>query len=113
MRGLGLAALVIAALSSCDPDAARAVEACSVFCDCEPPPGLTDEQCLQQCVGDVADSIGLISDACLACIGDHRDRCLSIEVDCEDECDEGIDDNPPPPDPEPPVVVDAGVPDGF
>ena len=78
-------------------------------------PGATEDECLAECVGEVADQISLISNACLACIADHRDRCLSLEVDCEDVCDQGIDDNPPPPDPTdpPPVVVDAGMPDGF
>jgi hypothetical protein len=109
MRGLAFAALLLAA-TSCDPDAARAVEACSVICDCQPAGG---DECLTGCVDDVANQLTL-SDACLACVSDHRDRCLSLEVDCEDLC--GGDDPPPPqpePNPEPPVPVDAGVPDSV
>lgn len=54
-----------------------------------------------------------LPDACLDCISDNRDRCLSIEAVCDDVCD--IDDEPPIPDPgDPPVFVDAGVPpDAF
>lgn len=111
MRGLGLAAFLLAA-TSCDPDAARAVEACSVICDCQ---SATSDECFTECVNDVADEITQIPAACLSCISDHRDRCLSLEVDCFDgPCD--IDDEPPQPgtpEPEPPVIVDAGVPDSF
>jgi hypothetical protein len=111
MRGLAFAALLIAATTSCDPEAARVVEACSVICDCQPAGG---DECFTECVDEVANQASL-SDACLACVSDHRDRCLSIEVDCDDTC--GGDDNPPQPgepNPEPPVVVDAGVPvDSF
>lgn len=111
MRGLAFAALLIAA-TSCDPDAARAVEACSVICDCQP---AGNDECLTSCVDDVANQLSL-SDACLACVSDHRDRCLSLQVDCEGLC--GGDDQPQPgdpprPNPEPPVVVDAGVPDSI
>ncbi len=102
MRGLAFAALLIAA-TSCDPDAARAVEACSVICDCQPAGG---DECFTGCVDDVANQLSL-SDACLACVSDHRDRCLSLEVDCSNLCG---GDNPPPQPGEPPVPVDAGVP---
>lgn len=112
MRGIGLAAFLIAVLSSCDPDAARAVEFCSAFCECEPPPGLTEDQCLVECTSELADEIRQLPDACLSCISENRDRCLTIEAVCEDACDQGIDP-PPQPDPEPPVIVDAGVPDSF
>lgn len=107
MRGLGLAALLIAA-SSCDPDAARAVEACSVICDCQDAAG---DECFTECVNDASDEIARLPAACLSCISDHRDRCLSLEVDCfQGPCN--VDDQPPPdPNPDPPVIVDAGVPD--
>jgi len=104
MRGIGLAAVLIAALSSCDPDAARAVEACSVICDCEASTFDQDE-CLSECVNEILQDVR-IPDACFTCISDHRDRCLSIDSDCQDPCST---DEPPVPD-EPPVAVDAGVP---
>lgn len=104
MRGLGLAVVLLAALSSCDPDAARAVEACSVICDCQAPT-FDQDTCLNQCVSEATDQIAQLPAACLACISEHRDRCLSLETDCEPLCDQGID-NPPP---EPPVIVDGGV----
>ncbi len=109
MRGIGLAAILIAALSSCDPDAARAVEACSVICDCEQ---ATGDECFTDCVNDVADQIQVIPAACLACISEHRDRCLSLEAECFDgPCQ--LDDNPPPEPGDPPVIVDAGMPDAL
>ncbi len=81
-----------------------------MICDCQVASG---DECFTECVNDVADEIQVIPAACLSCISEHRDRCLSLEVDCfEGPCQ--LDDNPPPPDPgDPPVIVDAGVPDAF
>ena len=112
MRGIGLLAVLVAALSSCDPDAARAVEFCSVFCECEPPAGLSEDQCVVQCTSELGPQIDEVPQACLSCISENRDRCLTIEVVCDDACDQGIDEEPPDPTPEPPVFVDAGV-DAF
>lgn len=84
-----------------------------MICDCQPVGG---DECVNDCVNDVADQIQQIPAACLACINDHRDRCLSLEAECfQGPCD--MDDEPVPggpdePNPEPPVIVDAGV-DSF
>lgn len=111
MRGIYLAALAIAALSSCDGDLGRAIEVCSIVCECEEAPvDSIQQQCVDECVIQAGPFIDQIPPACFQCLADNRGRCLAIEASCEDVCD--IDDQPvPDPDPiDPPVIIDAGVP---
>lgn len=118
MRGICLAAVLVAAVvSGCDGAVGRAIEACTVFCECEEAPvDSIQQQCVDECVAESVNFIEVLPPDCFSCIAEHRNRCLSLEVECEPVCD--VDDQPvpvPEPDPiDPPVLIDAGIPpDAF
>jgi hypothetical protein len=116
MRGICLAAAMVATLlvTSCDGTTGQAIEFCTVFCECEEAPvDALQQQCVDQCVGEAGGFIERLPPACFSCISENRGRCLSIEAVCEPVCDVDIDDDdPPPPDPiDPPVIIDAGLPE--
>jgi hypothetical protein len=81
-----LVAQLAVALAACDvTPAERAATLCSVVCGCQQPPlpGL-QRQCVDECTSQFRGDT--VSDACLACVSEHADRCSSLESDCAFAC---------------------------
>jgi hypothetical protein len=107
MRGIRLVIGLALVLAACDAGPAeRAAVVCTTLCKCEAPPLATlQDECVDNCVGDIVQFVDQLSEECLSCIQGHIDSCQTVEVDCDAVCD--IDEPPPPP---PVEIVDAGMP---
>ena len=67
---------------------------CAIICRCEEPPlPAVQDQCVDQCAGEVAQI--QLPQECLDCVFGNADRCNAIENVCENACQ--IQNPPPPP----------------
>jgi hypothetical protein len=94
MRWIAWGSWLLVCLASCTGDQqGEALSVCAIVCRCQAPPvKAVQDQCVDQCVGQV--SRIQLPQTCLDCVFGNADRCNTIETTCNDACDI---QNPPPP----------------
>lgn len=100
MRGIRFAALFALALAACDSTPAeRASAACTIVCRCQlPPVPAQQEECVDECVPEFLQAN--VPEECTQCLEANATSCSTIELLCEDACDQ----------PQPPIDDPVGDP---
>lgn len=79
---------VVALVACAQTVADDALRACAPLCGCMEPLPAAQQDCTGQCITEFERSP--LTEACIVCIDQHRDRCATLLDDCTSRCSQAV-----------------------